>query len=302
MPGTAFSAIRHLDAPYDGPRIAGAEFESTVYVWDLKTCKRVSVFETPLDFGGSRLAINPRGDLCAVGSYTLGGLACYAADSGEVVYVRDDLKKLQRVAYSPDGELLYCGGERGPMTVLDAKTGADLARYPSTEKVFRGPFQPVELLSKRKKGTIEIRALGGKRIATPARTTFAILDVTFGPDRVCMSESGGPVRCLATKAGAELWRYTPRPGRHVLRLAYTPKAAAFFGVEWPYMKGGAKQLLRFDPETGKQTPVATIERASAKEVFCSRGEVLLTTEGELIDVVTGVTKKAFRFPTSRDTA
>jgi WD40 repeat protein len=301
MPRTDFSAIRHLCAPYEGPRIAGAEFESTVYVWDLKARQRISTFETPLDYGGHRLAINPRGDICAVASYTLGGLACYATDSGEVICVRDDLKKLQRVTYSPDGRLLYCGSETGPFTVLDAETGASLAKYPSTDEVFRSPYQPVELLSKRRKGPVELRVVGGKRIATPPRATFAILDIAFGPDRLCMSESGGPVRCLETEAGAELWRYTPRPGRHVLELAYTPKAMAFFGVEWPYMKGGAKRLLRFDPKSGKPTLVATIEKPCAEEVFCSRGEVLLTTEGELVDVVTGVTKKAFRFPFFKDT-
>ena len=35
------------------------------------------------DFGGRRFAINPRGDIRAVASYTWGGLACYAASSGE---------------------------------------------------------------------------------------------------------------------------------------------------------------------------------------------------------------------------
>ena len=39
--------------PYDGPRIAAAQFEITVYVWDLNTRKRISVFESPLDFGGA---------------------------------------------------------------------------------------------------------------------------------------------------------------------------------------------------------------------------------------------------------
>ncbi len=299
MPRADFSVIRHLFAPYDGPRIVGAEYESTVYVWDLKTRKEVSVFETPLDYGGSRLAINPRGDICAVASYTLGGLACYAADSGELVCIRDDLKKLQRIKYSPDGKLLYCAGAQGPLTVLDAETCVDFAKYPSTEKVFLSPYQPVELLSKRK-GPIELRMVGGKRIAAPARTTFAILDVAFGLDRFCMSESGGPVRCFETEAGAELWRYVPQPGHHILRLAYTPKAGAFFGVEWPYFKGGAKRLLCFDPESGKPTQVVIIEKHSLKEVFCCRGEVLLTTEGELIDVVTGATKRAFQFPASEN--
>ncbi len=296
MPKAVFSAIRHLSSPYDGPRIAGAEPEYTVYVWDLKTRKRVSVFDSPLDLGGRRLAINPRGDMCAVASYTLGGLACYASDTGEVICIRDDLKKLQLVSYSPDGKRLYCGHATGPLTVLDAETGADLARYRSTENVYSSPFQPLELLEMRGKGPHELRDFAGNRIAKIARTTFAILDAAFGPDRLCISESGGPVRCLDTKNGTELWRYTPKPGRHFLTLAYSPKSAAFHGVEWSYMKGGKKRLVRLDAALGKPTLVATFSDSSATEVFCSRGEALLTSEGQFIDVNTGLTSKSLRFP------
>src|SRR5581483_817221 len=112
------------------------------------------------------------------------------------------------------------------------------------------------------------------------RTTFAILGVAFGPDRLSLSESTGPVRGLGTERGEELWRYASRPDRHVIRLGYSPAAAAFFAVEWPYRQGGAKRLLRLDPESGEATSVITLERPCAKEVFCSRGATLLTTEGE----------------------
>jgi WD40 repeat protein len=308
-----YSAIRHLAAPYDGPRIAGAEFAYTVYVWDLNTRKRISVFESPLDFGGRRLAINPRGDICAVASYTLGGLACYAADSGEVVCVRDDLKKLQTVSYSPDGKRLYCGSERGPMTVLDAETGSDIAKYPAIDHAYCSPYEPIELLSKRRVGPIELRRIGGKRIATFERTGFAIHGVAFGTDRLCMSEAGGGnpfrsdnarplLRCVDTQSGAELWRYTPPLGWNIPRLSYAQKAMAFFGIEKPYLKGGKKRLLRFNPDSGKSTRVAGIEKPCATEVFCSCGESLLTSEGELIDVVAGTTKRAFRFPSNKDTS
>jgi WD40 repeat protein len=309
MPRIAYSAIRHLDAPHDGPRIAGGEFAYTVYVWDLKARKRVAVFETPLDFGGRRLAINPRGDICAVASWTLGGLACYSADSGEVVWVKDNLKKLQNLGYSPDGTRLYCGSERGAMMVLDAETGSEIAKYPSTDDAYCSPYEPIELLSKRT-GPIELRRAGANRPIILARTGFAIHDAAFGGDRVCISEAGGgnpwskdnapPVlRCLDTGSGAELWRYTPRRGWNIPLLAYTSKAGAFFGVERNYMTTAQKRLLRFDSDSGKRTQVVGLEKPCATEVFCSRGESLLTSEGELIDVLTGATKKWFRFPSDK---
>jgi WD40 repeat protein len=306
-----YSAIRHLYAPYDGPRIAGAEFEYTVYIWDLKARKRVAVFETPLDSGGRRLAINPRGDICAVGSYKFSGLACYAADSGEVICVRDDLKRIQFVSYSPDGRRLYCGCELGPMTVLDAETGADIAKYAATDYAYCSPYQSIELLSKRKKGSIELRTVGGKRIAALTRTGFRINDVSFGADRVCLSEAGGGhperrdnasplVRCLETHSGSELWRYTPRGGRLIRLLAYNPDTTSFCGLEHAYVTGGQTRLLRFDYDSGRSTLVTGIRKRHATAAFCSRGRVLLTSEGETVDVVTGVTKKAFRFPTHKD--
>jgi hypothetical protein len=65
----------------------------------LKPRKRISGFDTSLDFGGRRLAINPRGDIDAVASDQLRGPDCYTADSGKVICGRDDLKKRQRIGY-----------------------------------------------------------------------------------------------------------------------------------------------------------------------------------------------------------
>lgn len=302
MPRTTYSAIRHFDAPYDGPRIVAGDNANNVYVCQFKGRKRIMTFKALLDSLGSRLAINPRGDICAVGSDRFGGLTCYAADTGDVICVRDDLGRLHRVSYSHDGSRLYCYRNAGRLTVLDAETGEDVDRYPLISRLYGGPFQPIELLDKTSSkgqgdtGPVELRKVDGKRIASIVRETFAILDVAFGPDRLCITESGGPVRCLETEHGAEVWRYTPRPNRHILKLAYSPKAKAFFGIEWPYVSGGIKQLLRFDPEAGEPTLVTKIVRRSAYEVFCSRGDALLTSEGELIDVATGATQQVFRFP------
>ena len=83
-----------------------------------------------------------------------------------------------------------------------------------------------------------LRVLGGKRIAKLERSTYAILDVAFGPDRFCITEADGPVRCFGTDKGEEIWRYTPEPRRVVLNLSYRPAAKAFFGVQWPFFYGG----------------------------------------------------------------
>ena len=76
---------------------------------------------------------------------------------------------------------------------------------------------------------------------------------------------------------------------------------AFFGLERAYVTGGQTRLRRFDYDSGKSTLVTAIRKPHATAVFCSRGAALLTSEGELVDVVTGVTKQAFRFPSHKAT-
>ena len=293
------SAIMQLAASCRSSRVAAAEFDGEVSVWDLETRKRISYVDTPLDFGGQRLAINSEGDHYAIASWAYNGVACYHAESGEVVWARQKLKQPQFITYSPCGKRLYCGGERRPCAVLDADTGADLASYPATDKVYCSEFQPLELLEKRGKRKLELRETGSRRVAAHDAITFFVLDAAFGPDRLCVSESSGPVRCFETGGSPEIWRYSPAKGKHILTLGYSRAASAFFGVEYSYQKGGPKQLLRFDSATGKSSPGAKKELDSETEVFCKGGDALLTSRGVLIDLLTGKSKAALRFPTIR---
>jgi hypothetical protein len=81
----------------------------------------------------------------------------------------------------------------------------------------------------------------------------------------------------------------------VLSLGYSPRGSAFLGFEWPFERGGPSRLLRFDAGSGEPTVVAVIARKAAHEVFCARGELLVTTEGDVVDTLTGRTRKSFVF-------
>ncbi len=298
MPSKRKTAIWRLNAPWDGARIAGADTAITVYVFDLKSRKRILAFDTPFDGGMSRLAINPRGDILTVGSYEDGGIACYAADTGELIGFRDDVNKVQRVTHSPDGKRLYCTAARGPMKVLDAETLADIAKVPSIDGVNCSPYQPIELLSTRFKGQLELRTLGGRRVATIPRESFAVSDVAFGPEAFCLTEADGPVRCFDASNGKELWRFTPQPRRSVHPLAYTLSGNFFCGLRSIREGGTEKELLRFDAASGKSVRVSKIN-SSCLEVFASRGETLITTDGDVIDICTLKNEKRFRFPSAQ---
>jgi hypothetical protein len=290
-----FSAIRHLASTMGGKRVAAGEYEVVVSVWDLKTRRCISEFETPLDPGGHRLAINPRGDICAVGSWQHKGVALYSAGTGDLITARDGLGQVRGVSFSADGCRIYCCSGSGPCTVLDGKSGAVLGKYHRLEKVFSDRFQDLELRVPARAKSLELsRPLEGA-VATFDRATFAVLDADFGPDRVCLSESGGPVRCIATEDGRVIWNHIPPAGTHVLTLAYSEASSNFYGVQWPYVRGGPMSLLQLDYHSGNATVVASLGHF-ALAVFCSHGDRLLTSEGEVFNVVSGVPEKRFSFP------
>ncbi len=299
MPKVNPLAIWHLVSSCRSSRVAAADVYGALAVWDLDTRKRLSYFETPLDAGGRRLAIHPKGELCAIASWAYNGVACYDAETGEVVWARQKMKMPQYVTFSPDGKRLYCAGERRPCAVLDAKTGADIASYRGTNNVYCSEFQPLVLLEKRRQKRLELRHGGSTLVAVVSLITFAVVDAAFGPDSLCLTEAGGPVRCIETAGGTEKWRYTPTKGRHVVVLGYSHAAKTFFGVERSYQRGGGAQLLHFDSSTGKPSLVTKIDFDSIRQVFCQSGNSLLASTGQLIDVLTGKSRKALRFPKVR---
>jgi hypothetical protein len=151
--------------------------------------------------------------------------------------------------------------------------------------VVESRYKPISFVDRLRPKLIDVT---GNRIAFIRRETFAVLAVAFSPISVCISESGGPVRCLETARGSEIWRYTPPPGVHVLSLEYSCAADCFYGVEWPYAQSGVKNLVRFESKSGQESTVAQIGEP-AETTFCMAGEFLLTSLGQLIHLETGET-------------
>jgi hypothetical protein len=53
------SAIRHLAITDKSSIVAAALFKKTVQIWSWRTGQQLGEFQTMLDFGGRRLALNP---------------------------------------------------------------------------------------------------------------------------------------------------------------------------------------------------------------------------------------------------
>lgn len=285
--------IRHVATSWSGSVIAAGEFERTVHVWDLAAARQLATFDTILDFGGTRLAITGDGKNCIAAAYHVEGVAAYSTSDGTETWRRKDLKKVQTVRVSLDERRVYCCFDEKSCQVLNRDTGKTMKTWAGVRDVWENPYQPVMLLEKR---ALVLQSPDERKITTVARETFAVLCVAFAPGLVCVSESGGPLRCLDTQTGEEHWRFAEK-GQHFLTLAFAEKAEAFVGVCWPYERGGSFRLLRFEPGSG-QASVVTDLGQSGEFAFCQRGTRLLSSDGSVIDSATGRRESVLAFPES----
>jgi hypothetical protein len=285
------SAIRHLAASRSGRIVAAAEFQSAVSIWDLETQTKQSQFDSILDFGGTRLAIDEEGKRCVAAAYHVHGIACYNPQTGEVLWARKDLKKVQRIAISPLQDTIACGFEGGPLQILSMRNGKTLQKVRGCHHLHLSPHEPIQLADKRNP---VLETLDGSVIARLGRESFAVLSVAFGHGAVAISEAGGPIRCFRTSTGELLWRYGGPQGCHSLRLGYNTERRRFLSVEWPYQKGGRTTLFVFGPN-GRIEAQFPLDSSIVQE-FCLSGTRLLSSSGWLLDTTTGKVTGYFDFP------
>jgi hypothetical protein len=282
------SAIRHLAPSWSGDVFAAAEFESVVSIWSLKSQSKRAEFRTILDFGGTRLAIDKEGERCVAAAYHVHGIACYSAQTGEVLWQRKDLKKAQRIRILPSQTEIACGFEGGPLQVLSMRDGKTLQKIRGCRSLKISPFEPVQLADKAKP---ELQTLDASTVARIDRESFATSSVAFGHGVVAISEAAGPLLCFETGSGQLLWRYQGQVGS----VAYHSKLRRFLAIEWPFERGGIKSLLLLGVNSGKVEAKFPLG-SSIVEAFCLAGTHLLSSSGWLLDTATGRVAKHFEFP------
>ena len=272
--------VRHI-ASSTRSWIAVAAFTELVEVWDVVAARRISAFRTSLDFGGRRLCLAPDGSRCFAGAYHRFGVAAYRSADGTRQWSRPDVKRVQYVSTSSDGRRVYVGVASGPLVILDATDGSTVERMRGVRRVFESSSTVARLLDR---STPVVEGASLKTFSVP-RTTFAILDVAFGPSSVCISEAGGPTRCVELTNGREIWRHDPPPGEHLLSVAYAASAGAFVGVCCEYEKTATTFLVRFGPR-GQVDRLAALGRTPEAE-FCLSGEALALSDGRLFESSSG---------------
>lgn len=287
------SAIRQLAVSAGATRVAAAVFEKTVQIWDLATRELVREFETVFCFGGNRLALDAGGQKCVAAGWNKGkrgGVACYGADSGQLIWHRQDLRHTQRVRFSPTRNAFWCVPDSGRTRLLDCDDGSDVASIVGLRDLFDGGYSKHLLLEKRKRNyTLK----NGKPREIP-RLTFALLDAAFGPQSIAITESGGPVRCMDSMTGIERWRFTPEEGSHFLNLWFRNADGNFYGVHRQYQQGRFRRLVRLDAATGEPRILCDLD--SSEEAYCEKLDRVITSSGALIGLKEGKLLHRLGFP------
>ena len=268
-------------------------FERKVQIWDLDSRTEIKEFDTVFSFGGPRLTLNSSGERCVAASWKggrHGGVACYEATTGKLIWHRPDLRQTQRLRFAATDATVWCVPESGPTKCLDPTDGRTLDTITGLQDIFDSEHSPDLLLEKRKRDYILKKS---DSLQIP-RLKFAILDAAFRVRSLAISEAGGSVRCIDSATGDELWRHSPGRYVHFLRLWYSHVDANFYGVQWEFQKGSFRSLVRFDGVSGENQTLCHLD--SWEEAHCARLGCLLTSGGEMIGLSDGKVLHRLEFP------
>jgi len=287
------SAIRYLSTCRFSHRLAAAFWEKTVQIWDLDLREQVSQFDTVMTDGSNQLHLDPNGERGVVAAWSAGakgGVACCEIPTGKLIWHRADLKRSQGISFSTDGQSVWFEPNEGRVQRLDALTGDTIEALTGIQHIHLSPYSSEVLIEKRS-GEYVLR--GVKDFAIP-KITFAILDVVFGPESLCLTESGGPVRCIDCRSGVELWRYEPGTKTHALRLWYREPDGHYYGVQWQYHSGGPHKVLRFEGGSGQVGEICQLD--SWEEAVCSGLDCIVASSGEIVSLSNGRLIGRLNFP------
>jgi WD40 repeat protein len=277
--------IRHIATSFHGTRIALAEFESRVQVFDLTEFEPVSEFDTILDFGGNRLAISGDGQYCICGSWVRHGIIGYDANTGKQLWQRKDLKKVQNIQLVPsNGNLIFTQFDKGISRFINITDGSDEGDLKGVLGYYENPYRQCAILDTHT-GLKIVEHLTFEPKSKVKRQSFATLDIANGRSSILFSESGGPLSCYDLDSAQLIWQHVLDEHGHYLRLTYNEELDKFLGVCWPFATGGNKRLRYFKPHDGSMIDEVDLG-APVETEFVQGGQFLVTSDMDIINVKT----------------
>lgn len=280
-------SIRHIASPSEGADVfATGAFERAVCVWSLREKKKISQFDTILDFGGRRLAVVPWGRPMVVAGAYSGGVCAYDAYTGYALWHRHEIRNVQFLTASrvkSERILLGVGTDVGAFQIIDVNSGQTIDVLKGIRELYwsRLGIGSIQVAPR------EIAFSPGEDWKIVWRRTLPgpVLDVAMNRTAITISISGGGVLCYDVQ-GRNLWDWQPDKGHHVLSLCWHEQSRTWVGVCWCFETGGSRRLILLD-ECGRllsDKDIDTPERPIFESAFLGAGEYLITSGGEVLTV------------------
>ena len=263
--------------------VATIDGDNVVRVYEFPSLQKIAAFSVDTDFGGSRLALAPNGQLIAAGKYDTGHLSLHRLD-GSKVWERHALDEIQTIRFSLDSETVFCSHHRHVVTALNVNDGK-LSRFGwfrkhlvGLRRIYESPYDNLFVHDRMERPLrFATNALG--RICDVDRKSFGVLDVTFAPEFVCISESTAPISCYHVN-GTHVWELRHAKGVHALRLAYDEERNLFLAITWPYETGGAQKMLAIETTSGRVVQCLSFAK-DYTHFFAANGAYLINVAGDV---------------------
>jgi len=233
---------------------------------------------TNKDTGDIFVAMSPDDQNCFIGAYCSWGLTCFDTSTGQVVWKRDDLRRVYGLTYSKAQDCLFCCFQGKSALRIDPKTGATVETFRGVNLISASPFNDAVLFGNHKNFTLRLGQ--GEKLWSAPRESFAVMDVAWSPETLAISEcvnvlktslgANAGVRCFSFH-GELLWRHKGR-WTHIFSLMYRPESHQFIGFDPD--RGKDIYLVHLDEQTGRVVREQLMPHTMLGE-FCQQGQKLL---------------------------
>jgi hypothetical protein len=291
------SDIHELAASKKSTLIAAAFGEKTVHIWNLKSQTVIGEFPTVFCMGARNLALAPDAGILVTGlSVARGAVAAYEVPSGKKLWDRKRLVYPSMLEFDSTGQSIFCTvNDCKSVLRLEVGSGTTLEEIKGISRYIEGPYEAT-LVAPSRKSKKPYRLTAGSHSFDARPLSFALLDVTFSPHSVCLTEAGGPVRCISCDDGKLQWIFNPGTASHVLRVYYSSRLNAFFGVLRNLNNKHNRRLLRFDVTSGICEQVCDLDIDAWDQAFLDKADQIVTTSGEIRNLSDGALVGRLAFP------